>query len=186
MWTMTFLRFVMTRRLLPHLQGGGEPDAEAVRIGDRKVPQTVIAIGNGNDDSRPNFFCQLPMVVHIGNHHSDIRERQLCGHWQLLAIESLERRRLGEKEPMTFPGQFHKIAPVSKQRKTQSTIELRGTPDVANDDLGHELLRRIDVPAHGTTAWPQRARACRGTNPPPPSRRPSTPAWSRSRPTGRR
>ena len=52
----------------------------------------------------------------------------------------MECRERGEKETVIFPGEFHEIAV---------------TLHVSHDDLGHELLRRVHVPAH---SWSPRER----------------------------
>ena len=60
----------------------------------------------------------------------------------------MDSRRLGEKEAMMFPRQLHKIASITKERKSQETVEANGPLYVLNDNLGHELLCGFNVSAH--------------------------------------
>ena len=53
---------------------------------------------------------------------------------------------------MILPSQFHKIAAIAKKQKSQETIERSGALYVSDNDLGHKLLCRINVPAHDCTA----------------------------------
>src|SRR5215467_13615397 len=55
---------------------------------------------------------------------------------------------LGEKKTVAFPGQFHEIAAVSEQLKSQAPVERDGRCDVPYNDLRHKLLCRIHVSAH--------------------------------------
>jgi hypothetical protein len=48
---------------------------------------------------------------------------------------------------MVFPGQFDEVASVPKELEAQGAIERDRPLDVANDDLGHELLGGVYVPA---------------------------------------
>ena len=57
--------------LLPG-QGTCKTNPEAVRICDREVTQTVMAIGDRNADICPDFIRQRPVMVDVGNHHPDI------------------------------------------------------------------------------------------------------------------
>src|SRR5262249_20708558 len=138
--------------LLLRLQHRRETDAEPVRVSDGEIPEAVVAIADWNNDSYSDLLCQLPMVVHLRNHHPDVCERKPRRRGQL-HMDPFEGRGLSKKKPVIFPGQFHEIATVAKQREAQSTIELGGTPDVADDDFGHQLLCRIDVSTHGANQF---------------------------------
>jgi hypothetical protein len=60
----------------------------------------------------------------------------------------VKSRRLGKKEAVIFPSQFHKIASIAKEYESQEAIETSGPLYVSDDDLRHELLCRINVPTH--------------------------------------
>ena len=57
-----------------------------------------------------------------------------------------------EKKSVIFPSQFHKIASIAKEYESQEAIETSGPLYVSDDDLRHELLCRINVPAHDCIA----------------------------------
>jgi hypothetical protein len=57
----------------------------------------------------------------------------------------VKSRRLGKKETVIFPSQFTSIA---KEYESQEAIETSGPLYVSDGDLRHELLCRINVPAH--------------------------------------
>ena len=46
---------------------------------------------------------------------------------------------------MVLPGQLDEVAPVTQEFEAQRAIERDRPLDVANDDLGNELLGGIDV-----------------------------------------
>src|SRR5262249_14598575 len=81
-----------------------KPDAEPVRIGDGEVTQTVIAIGNWNDDLCADLVDELPAFVDVGDHHSDIGEwkRWNCGCSGGAGVA--ECGEFGEKKAVFFPG----------------------------------------------------------------------------------
>ena len=62
---------------LSPLQHTGKADAEPVWISDDEIAETVIAIRNWNHDLCADFVRQLPVFVHVGNHHSDVGEGKL-------------------------------------------------------------------------------------------------------------
>jgi hypothetical protein len=74
---------------------------------------------------------------------------KLWNRGRLYTINFVESRRLGKKEAMIFPSQLHKIASIAKEAESQEAIEPSGALYVSDDDLGHELLPRVDVSGHG-------------------------------------
>jgi hypothetical protein len=136
---------------LPVIQLARKADTKAVWICDYEIPETVIPVGNWNDDLCADFIYPRPILVYVGNHHSDVGTRKLWNRGRLYGINSVESRRLGEKEAMIFPSHLHKIAPITKERESQETVETNGPLYVSDDDLGYELLCRINVLAHDCT-----------------------------------
>src|SRR5215813_5015214 len=121
---------IARRSQLSRPQNGREADSEAIRVGDGEIAKTVVAIGYWNDDSRFRLLGQLPVVVHPRDHHSDVCRRKLR-MGRLHPADPVKGGELGEKEPVIFPGQLHEVTSIAKHGEPQSTIELRGAPDVA-------------------------------------------------------
>jgi hypothetical protein len=123
---------------LPVIQLARKADTKAVWICDYEISETVISVGNWNDDLCPHFIYPPPIIVHVGNHHSYVGAGKLWNRGRLYTINFVESRRLGKKEAMIFPSQLHKIASIAKEAESQA-IEPSGALYVSDDDLGHEL-----------------------------------------------
>ena len=59
-----------------------------------------------------------------------------------------EKPTAGQEVAVIFPRQFHKIASIAQEYESQEAIETSGPLYIPDDDFRHELLCRIDVPAH--------------------------------------
>src|SRR5262245_31283634 len=126
-----------------------KPDAEPVRISDGEITQTIIAIGNWNDDLCADFVHERPVFVDVGDHHTDVSDWKGWCCAQGRATRVAECGELSKKKAVIFPGQFHEIAAVSKEFESQTPVKVDGEPYVPYHNLRHELLSRIHISAHG-------------------------------------
>ena len=62
---------------LPIIELARKADTKAIRIGNDEISETVITVGNWKNDPCPDFTHPLPVVVHIGNHYSNVSARKL-------------------------------------------------------------------------------------------------------------
>jgi hypothetical protein len=63
-------------------------------------------------------------------------------------MSAAECGELREKKAMIFPCQFHEIAAVPEEVKSQPLVKVDGALDVLYNNLRYELFCRIDVSAH--------------------------------------
>src|SRR2546430_13461029 len=61
-------------------------------------------------------------IVDVCNHHSDVGERKLRGCSHVGVVDLVERRELGEKETVIFPGELDEIAGVSEQDRKSTRL----------------------------------------------------------------
>src|SRR5689334_25096780 len=111
-------------------QQGCEADAEAIRVRDREVAQSVVPVSDRNNDSRPDVVRYAPEHIDVGHHHPHIGGREPPRVCRYRRLDPLEGRGLGEKETMLFPRQLDEAAAVPEELEAQGTVELDGASDV--------------------------------------------------------
>lgn len=84
----------------------------------------------------------------VPDHHSYVGSRKRRRRWQVRMFDVAKRGGLGEKETVILPRELHKVSAIAKKIESGRAIEMRGTFDVADDDLCHELFGRIDGSHH--------------------------------------
>ena len=83
------------------------------------------------------------MTVDVRDHHPDVRERE-SRRFEPDCIHPVKSGALGEKEAVVLPGELDEISSVATQLEPEPPIEVDRTPDVPDQDLDDELLRRRD------------------------------------------
>src|SRR5207249_10010768 len=104
---------------------------------------------NWHDDPRTDLVRQAPAVVDVRHHHSDVGQRKPRRCRYVSIVDVVERRELGEKETMIFPGQLDEIAAVPEDLEPKTSVKIARAPDISHQDLRHELLCGMHVRSHG-------------------------------------
>jgi hypothetical protein len=106
-------------KLTNFMKTSREANTKAIGIRDYEISKTIVPIGNRNDNLYSYFFCQIPIMIYVWNHNSNVSYREFgrIRQFYFFSINFMVCREFCNIEMMIFPCQFYKIACITKHFK---------------------------------------------------------------------